>query len=582
MWPLADPALLYSTYLGGNHWEEGLAVATDAAGNTYVAGVTYSANFPTRGPSPPLLGFLDAFVAKLDPEGTLLFSRRFGGSGSEEGAGITVDAAGNIWVTGFTDSPDFPRVNPVGPPVQPGNVDAFVVKLSPDGSTILLATNLGGTGFDRGNDIAVDDRGFVSIVGSTHSPDFPIRGAALQPADPGGPDGFLLRLAPDGALSCATYLGGSAEDEAHGVSIGWFNVVRVVGTTNSPDLRLRNQTQSFLQGERDAFYYSLRECGQVFSIGTYLGGSGSDEGLAIASDHVQGVRIAGGTTSTDFPGLLSGTELRGGQDAFVARIRNDGFLQWTTYLGGSDREWAEGVAIGPTGETTVTGLTYSLDFPTVRAIQEHCAPEWVPGACLADAFVTRLDRQAGIVWSTYLGGAEGSFAYPGEEGARDVAVDPAGNAYVTGWTYSTDFPTVNAFQPDLSPVGEGENDAFITKIAVTRSQPPDCTAATASPSVIWPPNGKVVPVSILGVTDPEGDPVTLEITGITQDEPGVAFSGIGSSVALVKAERDGKGNGRVYHILFEATDPSGASCSGEVTVCVPHDRGKGGCVDSAP
>ena len=114
---------------------------------------------------------------------------------------------------------------------------------------------------------------------------------------------------------------------------------------------------------------------------------------------------------------------------------------------------------------------------------------------------------------------------------------------------------------------------------ISENRPPDCSAATASPSVIWPPNGKMVPVSILGVTDPAGDPVALKITGITQDEPGAAFSGIGSSVAQVKAERDGKGDGRVYRIEFEAAAPSGASCTGEVTVCVPHDGGKGSCVD---
>ncbi|HEX5715996.1 MAG TPA: SBBP repeat-containing protein [Thermoanaerobaculia bacterium] len=135
-----------------------------------------------------------------------------------------------------------------------------------------------------------------------------------------------------------------------------------------------------------------------------------------------------------------------------------------------------------------------------------------------------------------------------------VAVGPGGDVYVSSGGYVSRF---------------------------SENRPPDCSGATASPSVIWPANGKMVPVSILGVTDPEGDAVALKVTGISQDEPGAAFSGIGSSVAQVKAERDGKGDGRVYRILFEATDPSGAACQGEVRVCVPHDRGKGSCVDGA-
>jgi len=165
-----------------------------------------------------------------------------------------------------------------------------------------------------------------------------------------------------------------------------------------------------------------------------------------------------------------------------------------------------------------------------------------------DAFLLRLDGGTGeLVSSMTLGGS-------GSDYAEAVAAGPGGDAYVVG--------------------------SFLARI--TENRPPDCSGAAASPSVIWPPNGKMIPVSILGAADPEGDPVALRITGISQDEPGAAFSGIGSSVAQVKAERDGKGDGRVYRILFEATDPAGASCTGEVTVCVPQDQGKRSCVDSAP
>ena len=159
-----------------------------------------------------------------------------------------------------------------------------------------------------------------------------------------------------------------------------------------------------------------------------------------------------------------------------------------------------------------------------------------------DPFILRLDGGTGEVISSMPGG-------------WTVAVGPGGDVYV-------------AMNGGLS--------------RFTENRPPGCSGATASPSVIWPPNGKMIPVSILGVTDPEGDPVSLKVTGISQDEPGAAFSGIGSSIAQVKAERDGKGDGRVYRIEFEATDPTGASCTGKVTVCVPRDQGTRSCVDSAP
>ena len=186
--------------------------------------------------------------------------------------------------------------------------------------------------------------------------------------------------------------------------------------------------------------------------------------------------------------------------------------------------WMSDIAVTSSGEILLTGHS---GFPP-------------------DAFVLRLDGGTGeVISSMTLGGS-------GHDYANAVAAGPGGDAYVVG--------------------------TFLARIAENR--PPDCSGATANPSIIWPANAKMVPVSMLGVTDPEGDPVALKVTGISQDEPGSNFSGIGSSVAQVKAERDGKGDGRVYRIQFEATDPSGNACQGEVRVCVPHDQGKGGCVDS--
>ncbi|HEX7184342.1 MAG TPA: SBBP repeat-containing protein, partial [Thermoanaerobaculia bacterium] len=252
-----------------------------------------------------------------------------------------------------------------------------------------------------------------------------------------------------------------------------------------------------------------------------------------------------------------------------------GALVFSTFFGGNAFDHVSGIDVDPSGLLHITGDTGSAVFPLKDPVQDSCLPEDLPnGVRCRDAFVARIDpRVPSLLFSTYLGGSVPAWA---DEYAQDIAVDPEGNATVVGWTLATNFPLVNP----IFTTNEAGLASFVTRFQVTDNGSPDCSGATASPSLIWPPNGKMIPVSILGVTDPEGDSVALQITGITQDEPGANFSGIGSSVARVKAERSGKGDGRVYHILFEATDPSGASCTGEVTVCVPHDRGKGSCVDS--
>ncbi|HSN85131.1 MAG TPA: hypothetical protein VL025_00170, partial [Thermoanaerobaculia bacterium] len=158
--------------------------------------------------------------------------------------------------------------------------------------------------------------------------------------------------------------------------------------------------------------------------------------------------------------------------------------------------------------------------------------------------------------------------------------DPAGFVSIVGSTISTDFPTVRAIQP--SPP-EGILNGFALRIAPT-NRPPDCSAAAAIPATLWPPNGRMVPVAIQGVTDLDGDPVTHRVTAIHQDEPlskkgQPDASGLGTATPRLRAARAGSGDGRVYHIAFEATDPAGAACSGAVTVCVPHDQGKPGCGD---
>lgn len=225
------------------------------------------------------------------------------------------------------------------------------------------------------------------------------------------------------------------------------------------------------------------------------------------------------------------------------------FSRWEVYLGRMD------ASSGAVTETLIDRGTLSW-FVDVAATPGDGAV--VVGTKSEGLYVAEFGPAGEEIFSRVLN--------VGTVGTFDVAVTSSGEIVVNGSTGSRSF---------VLRLEGGTGKVIFSSMNL----PPDCSGATASPSVIWPPNGKMVPVSILGVTDSGGDAVAVKVTGIIQDEPGAAFSGIGSPAAQVKAERDGKGDGRVYRIEFEAADPSGASCTGEVTVCVPHDRGKGSCVD---
>ena len=233
---------------------------------------------------PVLRGFSDAFVAKLTPNGRrLLYSTYLGGSGDDGsfgvgGAGIAVDDHGNAYVTGVTSSKDFPTVNAVQRHLR-GVGDAFVVKLNRNGSQLLYSTYLGGRRYDRGNGIAVDDRGNAYVTGHTESPNFPTVNA-VQPTFGGGGDAFVAKLTPNGSqLLYSTYLGGSGStylssgfDQGFGIAADDRGNAYVTGQTFSTDFPTVNAVQPALSSEDfpDAFVAKLGSprCGAASSPGT--------------------------------------------------------------------------------------------------------------------------------------------------------------------------------------------------------------------------------------------------------------------------------------------------------------------------
>jgi hypothetical protein len=571
--------LAWSTYLGGGYDDEGMDITVDAAGNTYVSGSTMSTDFPGGA---GMLGGWDAFVTKLDPQGKLVFTTFVGGSWYEWARGVAVDASGNIYLAGFTASTqDFPGAAPVPRPVRQG--EAFIAKLDPTGSRVLWTTLLGGgSDDDEATDIALDAAGNVYVVGETASADFPWT-HRLFPSAAGaaGSNLFIAKLSPDdGSVTWATGLGGNGHERARRIAVDSAGRAIFTAATESSDF-------PWVNAPPPASAVPLGVVAKLDPSGSSLVWSRNlgNEATGVAVDTAGNAWVTGTAFWTEVPLVNPLQSARSGwSDAFVTQLGTAGNVLFSTYLGGREGDGGTGIALGPAGHVWVTGDTSSPDFPLRNSLQAGCTD------CELDAFLAEIDAVTPkLLFSTRFGGSvgvQGDFQQaPPDDAPASLAVDARGNASITGWTYSTDLPTVHAVQPRHAGSEDfgGTADAFVARIAPGGQKPPVCSAAAATPAMLWPANGRMTRIAVTGVTDPEGEPVTVSITRITQDEPrsGQApdATGLGTSAPSVRASRAGNGDGRVYHLTFTAKDPQGAACTGRVTVCVPHDAKKRTCVD---
>ncbi|MGC8793675.1 MAG: SBBP repeat-containing protein, partial [Bryobacteraceae bacterium] len=298
-----DPVIGYSTYLGGGQFDAAFAVAADATGAALVAGETFSAQFLSAGSSTTARSSKDAFIAKLDPSGTSLQYLVFlGGTGSDSARAIAVDAAGNAYVAGVTTSADFPTTAGAWRHAYGGLEDGFTLKLGPSGS-LVYSTLIGAGGSDFAVAIAVDAAGSAHVAGYTSSIAFPVTAGAIQTAYRGGYyDAFVVKLDAAGSNAVfSTLLGGSRNDIALGVAVDGSGNVWVGGQTDSMDFPLANPAQSQLAGFGDGFVAKLATNGTTLLYSTYLGGAGTDGIAAVAVDAAGACYVAGYTASSNFP-----------------------------------------------------------------------------------------------------------------------------------------------------------------------------------------------------------------------------------------------------------------------------------------
>jgi hypothetical protein len=424
-------ALVYSTYIGGDGDDGGTGIVVDASGNTYVVGYTYSANFPTANPfQAALAGASDAFIAKLGPTGSaLLYSTYLGGRGDDSGSGIGLDSSGNAYITGGTRSSDFPVTSGAFQTSYGGGTcgsapnntfpcgDAFVAKLDTTGTALIYSTYLGGNNDDSGTGIAVDATGNAHVTGYTASTNFPSTPGAFQTTHAGGTCGsppspctdvFVTEMNSVGSsLLYSTFLGGNDQDLGYAIALDVQGNAYVTGTTYSTNFPTRSPLQSVNAGNGDAFVTKLNATGSVLAYSTYLGGSDSDSGDAIAVDGQGNAYVTGSTGSTNFSTVSPLQAAYGGNgDAFLTKLNASGTaLVYSTYLGGSGAEYGAGVAVDESGNTYLTGSTIagassgSADFPVtlgsfmIASVGGGCGSVYYgtyESAPCSDAFVVKI------------------------------------------------------------------------------------------------------------------------------------------------------------------------------------------------
>jgi len=476
-----DPALVYSTYLGGSGYDQPSGIVVDSAGSVYIAGYTNSSDFPlaTLGSLPT--STYHAFLAKLDPSGSnLVYADYIGGSGPDYGYALVLDSMNDVWVAGSTQSSDFPVVNAYQA-TQPGHYNAFLSKISAAGSSLLYSTYLGGNGADQPSGVSIDSLGNIYVAGATSSENFPVANAyqaTMSPNQGGlyGAYGFLTKFSPDGSsLVYSTFLGGNSNvAQSCGQSTCWpmpYNVTAGVAVDANGNAYVSGDTNTYNFPTTQGAYLTTDSAPLDTIVGfvskftssgnldysTYFYGSSgaSAEIAAITADsngsaYITGYAQSDGTFPITSTGICDpSVYFAGCSYAFVTKFDPTGsYLMYSTFLGPYNDAYPQAIVLDANNDAYVSCVeSGSSSFTTVNGIESYTGDN--------DLLVTEIDPGATTeLFATFLGGTADEYPF-------GLALDARGDLYVVGQTFSTDFPiTQAAFQTTSG----GNSDAFVLKI----------------------------------------------------------------------------------------------------------------------
>jgi hypothetical protein len=434
----------WSSYLGGDNKDIARGVGVDAQGNIYVAGDTNSDNWITGSLDTTRNGGRDAFVAKFSSAGAFLWATYLGGSGNETTYDMAVSPTGNVYVVGGTLSANW--VSNGYDTTYGGNDDGFVIKLNSDGQTV-WSTYLGGVDEDLANSVALDNAGNIYIAGETSSNGW-ISGG-FDPSPNGNKDGFAVKLSDTGAHLWSTYLGGDEEDVALAIAVKNGDQVYVGGYTFSDGWVSKGFDTHHENGptDQDGFLICLTDTG-AHDWSSYLGGRETDVVTGVALDSQNNPVVTGYTDSESDPleddWMFGGfdTTFEGTRDTLVAKFANYGQLLWSTYLGGNKSDTGADLLVDSSDNIFLTGYTASS--------------EWVGGGSQmenqgkSDGYLAKLTGSGRHLWSTFLGGSK-------DESGRAIALNGNGEIHVVGGTNSDDW-----IFGGNDTVLDGDQNAFLT------------------------------------------------------------------------------------------------------------------------
>ena len=455
--PLIIDPIIYSTYVGGSTDDQLYDIEVNSNHEAVVVGSSNSPDYPKNGMYSYLYKWnVDAVCSKLSQWGSFfVFSTFLGGYLDDEANALAIDDNDNIYITGYTNSPNFPVY--IGPSTTlNGTSDAFIIKMHSTGQ-VKYSTYIGGSGLDEGLGVAVNSNGEAYFTGETWSNDFPVTANAYSSSYSGQGDAFICKMRQDGlVINYATYIGGSNSDDGKSIAINNLNEIYLTGITFSSDFpSTSNAFDPVYNGDVDGYVLKLNNAGNNIEYSTFIGDTLENYTYSIALDNNKNAYITGFTeaggggfpiTSSAYNSNINGGNF--GVDIFALKLNPNGSnLEYSTYI---HPGYATSIKIDPYNNAYISGMADTLFPTTTDAI-------YSTSSNLGDAFVTKLNASGtDLHYSTLIGGANGSIAF-------GVDIDDELDVYLTGWTSSIDFP-VTQYAPLQNNLGN--DDGFITKIGV--------------------------------------------------------------------------------------------------------------------